>query len=251
MFKRTILALSVVALSMTGIALAQENATLLMRSGETVSGQLVDMGGVGFTVNVNGQERRIPTGDVAVIDFTGNPKDIDWSKISADQIVVLRNGQTVDGQLYDVGGTRPLRITVRTSSGERDFSSNGDRPHHPGTTDERGCDDRRQRRARGGRRHRRAGHAVVDLDRALGPARRNAAIQHHRTGSAQQRFERRGHCLGFDVGPVQLRGRRCRGCSPGRSSAASATVSRLASAPRRQSRRRPPECCSWGSMTPA
>ncbi len=124
MFKRTILAVSVLALSMTGIALAQENATLLLRSGETVSGQLVDMGGVGFTVTVNGQERRIPTGDVAVIDFTGNPKDIDWSKIPSDQVIVLRNGQTVDGQLYDVGGTRPLRITVRTSSVEREFSSN-------------------------------------------------------------------------------------------------------------------------------
>ncbi len=123
MLKRTILALSVAALSVAAVALAQENATLLLRSGETISGQLVDMGGSGFTVRVSGQERQIPTNDVAVIDFTGNPKDIDWSKVPAGQQVVLRNGQTVDGQLYDIGGTTPLRITVRTSSGERDFSS--------------------------------------------------------------------------------------------------------------------------------
>lgn len=124
MFKRTILALSVAALSMTGVALAQENATLLMRSGDTVSGQLIDMGGVGFTIRVNGQERQIPTNDVAVIDFTGNPSDADWSKISAgQQFIVLRNGQTIDGQLYDISGTSPLKITLRTSSGEREFSS--------------------------------------------------------------------------------------------------------------------------------
>ena len=124
MFTRTILALSVAALSITGVALAQENATLLMRSGESVSGLLIDMGGVGFTIRVNGQERRIPTNDVAVIDFTGNPADIDWTKIAAgQQVVILRSGQTVDGQLYDISGTTPLKITVRTSSGEREFSS--------------------------------------------------------------------------------------------------------------------------------
>lgn len=124
MFTRTILALSVAALSVTSVALAQENATLLMRSGESVSGQLIDMGGVGFTIRVNGQERRIPTNDVAVIDFTGNPADTDWTKISAgQQVVILRNGQTVDGQLYDISGTTPLKITLRTSSGEREFSS--------------------------------------------------------------------------------------------------------------------------------
>jgi len=124
MMKRTIVALSIAALSVAGTALAQENATLLMRSGETVTGQLIDMGGVGFTIRVNGQERQIPTNDVAVIDFTGNPSDTDWSKISAgQQLVVLRNGQTVDGQLYDISGTTPLKITLRTSSGEREFSS--------------------------------------------------------------------------------------------------------------------------------
>jgi hypothetical protein len=124
MFKRTVLAVTVATLGFAGVALAQENATLLMRSGESVSGQLVDLGGVGFTIRINGQERQIPTGDVAVIDFTGNPADIDWTKIAAgQQLVMLRNGQTVDGQLYDIGGTTPLRITLRTSSGERVFSS--------------------------------------------------------------------------------------------------------------------------------
>ncbi len=36
---------------------------------------------------------------------------------------MLRNGQAIEGRLYDVGGTRPLRITVDTASGQRNFNS--------------------------------------------------------------------------------------------------------------------------------
>ena len=42
-----------------------------MRSGERLSVQLIDMGGVGFNVVVNGEERQIPVSDVAAIEFTG------------------------------------------------------------------------------------------------------------------------------------------------------------------------------------
>ena len=51
--------------------------------------------------------------------------DADWARLSdGQQLLWLRNGDTVNGQLYDIGGTSPLRITFRTSSGEREFSSN-------------------------------------------------------------------------------------------------------------------------------
>lgn len=125
MFKRTVLALSVAALGFTGLAQAQENATLTMRSGERVSGQLVDMGGSGFAVRVNGQDRQIPTNDVAVIDFSGGTMtDADWSKVTeGQQLLQLRDGSTVNGQLYDIGGTTPLKITFKTSSGDREVSS--------------------------------------------------------------------------------------------------------------------------------
>ncbi len=125
MFKRTIFAIAVAAVTYVGAAQAQENATLTLRSGERVAGQLVDMGGVGFTVRVNGQERQIPTNDVAVIDFTGGTMTADdWSKVTGgNQVVWLRNGQTVNGTLYDIGGTSPLKITLRTGNGDREFSS--------------------------------------------------------------------------------------------------------------------------------
>lgn len=124
MVKRSILAAFVVC-GLAASTQAQENATIITRSGEKLSAQLVDMGGGGFTVRVNGQERQIPANDVAVIDFTGGGEltDADWARVGSGQAVWLRNGQTVDGQLYDIGGTSPLRITLKTASGEREFSS--------------------------------------------------------------------------------------------------------------------------------
>ncbi|MCA1648750.1 MAG: hypothetical protein LC753_00280 [Acidobacteria bacterium] len=125
MFKRTILAIAVAALTLPGLAQAQENATLVLRSGERVSGQLIDFGGVGFTIKVNGQDRQIPTNDVSVIDFTsGTMSDADWAKLNAgEQLVWLKSGQTVNGQLYDISGTTPLKIIFKTSGGDREFSS--------------------------------------------------------------------------------------------------------------------------------
>jgi len=125
MFKRTILALSVAALTFTGVAQAQENATLTLRNGDKITGQLVDLGGVGFTVKVNGADRNIPTNDVAVIDFAGGTMtDADWNRVNGgDQVVWLKSGETVNGQLYDISGTSPLKITFKTASGERQFSS--------------------------------------------------------------------------------------------------------------------------------
>jgi hypothetical protein len=107
-------------------ATAQEGATLVLKSGERVSGNLIDLNGSGFIMRVNGQERRIGANDVAVVEFTGGEANADvLTRLrSGQQVVVLRNGQAVEGRLHDVGGTHPLRITVNTSSGTRDFNSN-------------------------------------------------------------------------------------------------------------------------------
>jgi hypothetical protein len=125
MLKRTVLSAFCATLLATGIAIAQSSATLTLRSGEKVSGDLIDLGGVGYTVRVSGNERQIPQNDVAVIDFTGGTMtDADWAKFTGGTQIVLRSGQTIDGQLIDIGGTSPLRLSIRTGSGERDLSSN-------------------------------------------------------------------------------------------------------------------------------
>jgi len=121
MVKRTILGMFCAAALVAGTAQAQENATLTLTSGEQVSGQLIDLNRSGYTVRVNGQDRQIQEARVAAIDFAGG--SIDWSKYNGSPVVVLRNGQTVNGKLYDIGGKSPLRLTVTTSNGNQDYKS--------------------------------------------------------------------------------------------------------------------------------
>ena len=105
---------------------AAQSATVVLRSGERLAGELVDMGAGGFSVRVSGAMRRIPTGDVAVVDFGGGgtfPSN-EVSRIQGQHLVVLSNGQLVTGRLTDIGGSQPLRISVDTAGGRREFSSN-------------------------------------------------------------------------------------------------------------------------------
>jgi hypothetical protein len=125
MMKRILLAASAVVL-LASVAGAQEAATVVLRSGERVSGQLIDHGGVGFTISVNGTNRTIPTGEVAVVEFAGSgsvTNDMLSRLNSGQHVIVLRNGQTIFGNFYDIGGTTPLRITVDADGGRRDLNS--------------------------------------------------------------------------------------------------------------------------------
>jgi hypothetical protein len=127
MIKRIFLAAACVAL-LAPVASAQEAATLVLRSGERVSGQLIDHGGVGFTISVNGQNRTVPTGEVAVLEFGGAGGQAlssdAMAKLNAgQQVVMLRSGQTVAGKLFDISGKAPLKITFDAEGGRRDFTS--------------------------------------------------------------------------------------------------------------------------------
>lgn len=125
MFKRSILALSFVAMMLPATAFAQVDATLILRSGERVAGQLWDHARVGFTIKVNGQDRTIPTADVAVVDFTGKPMTAeDWAKVPEGKHVLwMTSGHFVTGQFTDIGGTNPLYLSWKDNDGERDYSS--------------------------------------------------------------------------------------------------------------------------------
>jgi len=125
MIKRTVVAVSLAAFALANAASGQENATFTLKSGERLTGQLMDMGGVGFTMRITGQEQLIPVNDVAVIDFTGaGNTQADWDRLSGGQFVVLKDGQILTGQLTDVGGSSPLRLTFRMGGSDRDLSSN-------------------------------------------------------------------------------------------------------------------------------
>lgn len=105
---------------------AQEVATLVLMDGQRPSGELIDLNAGGFTLRNDGTERQFPANDVATVEFVvaAPPPDVQ-SRVEAGQmLVVLRNGQIVEGRLVDIGGTRPLRLTFETPGGPRDFSSN-------------------------------------------------------------------------------------------------------------------------------
>jgi len=111
-------------------AYAADDVTVMLRSGERVSGQLEDLnrGTLFVRVSLNDQ-RRVPVGDVAVIDFvggaTGLPETETGPAADSDHLLVLRNSQLVKGRLVDIEGgegsdkpTEPRLFIFKTSSGD-------------------------------------------------------------------------------------------------------------------------------------
>jgi hypothetical protein len=129
MVKRALL--TAICLSwLAGPALAQvpgAPATLIMRSGDRISAEVIDIAAPGLLIRENGQERNINLADVAIIEFAGsaNPnRSIRSGLGTGHQYIVLRNGQVVEGHLKDIGGNTPKILYVDTPSGERQFNSN-------------------------------------------------------------------------------------------------------------------------------
>jgi hypothetical protein len=106
---------------------AAAGAHFVLRSGEHISGDLVDFGASGFTVRVGGQSRTLPIGQVAAIDFTGGTSfpSNEVDQAGGEHLLVLTSGQLIKGRLVDVGGSAPLRITFAHSGSNHDYMSNG------------------------------------------------------------------------------------------------------------------------------
>lgn len=111
-----VMALGVATVSL----LAQRSVVVVLRSGASVSGSIVDMNSSGLIVDVNGRERTYGMGDIAAISFQGNLSASDWDVVERGTAVfVLRSGQHVRAELADMGGTTPLMLTLRERSGAR------------------------------------------------------------------------------------------------------------------------------------
>jgi hypothetical protein len=114
-------------LLLAATALGEERATVTMRSGEVLSGVLVEFDAKGIWLRVNGQDRALSPNDVALIQFSdpGPAADDVRTKLAAGQpFAVLKNGVPVDGRLVDIGGNVPLLLTLRTAAGDRELNSN-------------------------------------------------------------------------------------------------------------------------------
>jgi len=129
MVKRSVFLVALIcALAVAGTVQAQVNATLVLKSGERLDGQLVDLGGIGLTFRHGGTDRQFPPGDIAMIAFEGAPERAltqeDTRNLNEGRhVIVFRDGRVVVGRFADVGERNPLRITVETTSGSTNYRS--------------------------------------------------------------------------------------------------------------------------------
>jgi hypothetical protein len=108
-----------------GIMQAQERSTVVLKSGDRITGDLIDLNASGLWMRVDGKESAVNPSDVARIEFSGGqlPAEAQARLGAGHQLVLLKDGQIVEGRLADISGSRPLRLTFDTPSGQRDFNS--------------------------------------------------------------------------------------------------------------------------------
>ena len=111
-------------------AQGSDDVTVMLRSGERISGRLEDLNNGTLFVRVSqNDQRKLPVGQVALIDYVGGAQGLPETETGPargnDHVLVMRNSQVVPGQLVDieggVGSDKPgdRRVYVfRTSGGE-------------------------------------------------------------------------------------------------------------------------------------
>jgi hypothetical protein len=128
--RRLVLTLALAALILPSASLAQQEhrATVLLRNGDRVSGTLEDVenGTVYVRASLHDQ-RKIPVGEVALIDLAGGASGLPETELSvargSSHLALLRGGDSMQGQLVDIrggetGGSGDLSLIFRTSSGD-------------------------------------------------------------------------------------------------------------------------------------
>jgi hypothetical protein len=109
---------------------AQDQVTVVTRSGDRVSGALEDLnnGTIYVRASLNDQ-RRLPLDGILVFDFAGNAQNLPEAELGDargdDHLLVLRNGTRARGRLLNIEGgagsgkpDEPRTISFRTASGE-------------------------------------------------------------------------------------------------------------------------------------
>jgi hypothetical protein len=124
------------ALAIPSTAAAQQG-TIVTTGGERVSGHVRDMDRNGYTVLINGNERRIMVSDIASVEFSGsrNPTNDELNRIQdGRQLVILKDGtalvgniadyeRTAQGRLADLPMDHAFRIRFQGEGGDRSFLS--------------------------------------------------------------------------------------------------------------------------------
>jgi hypothetical protein len=111
MRKQLLIPVLVGILALGAVPAFAQSATVVMRNGDRVRADVIDMGR-NFTLNVNGQTREVPIGDIVLIDFAGDGRNVsldEVTKVNAANggYVVMRNGEQFNASLQDFTG-KPL-----------------------------------------------------------------------------------------------------------------------------------------------
>jgi hypothetical protein len=111
MRKQLVIPVLVGVLALTANQAFAQSATVVLRNGDRVQAEVMDMG-QNFSLRVNGQPRQVPIGDVVLIDFGGDGRNVpieEVSKVNAANggYVVMRNGEQFNASLQDLTG-KPL-----------------------------------------------------------------------------------------------------------------------------------------------
>ena len=124
MRKQLLIPVLVGILTLGAVQAFAQSATVVMRNGDRVQAEVRDMG-QNFSLRVNGQPRQVPIGDIVLIDFAGNGRDISNEELSranaANGYIVMRNGETFNASLKDLAGDPLIAIFTngrRASLGE-------------------------------------------------------------------------------------------------------------------------------------
>lgn len=113
MRKQFLIPVLVAILAFGAARIFAQSGTVVMRNGDRVQAEVRDMG-QNFSLRVNGQPRQVPIGDIVLIDFTGNGRDISSEELSranaANGYVVMKNGETFNSSLKDLTGDPLIAI---------------------------------------------------------------------------------------------------------------------------------------------
>ena len=125
------ISLTALLLGTPGLVYAQsDDVTVMLRSGERISGRLEDLDAGTLFVRVSpNDQRKLPVGQVVVIDYVGGARGLPDTETSVargnDHVIVMRNSQVVPGRLVDIEGgvgsdkeTERRVYVFRTAAGE-------------------------------------------------------------------------------------------------------------------------------------
>ena len=134
------------SLGLTTLAAADQQVTALLRNGDRVTGLFDGYNNNQVYVDVSAtDERKIPVGDVVLLDFVGGAQGLPETELSQargdDHVLLLKSGNATKGRLVSVEGTdRDRTLLFRTSSGEeRRVRFSAGRPPLPGPLPRRGA----------------------------------------------------------------------------------------------------------------